>query len=106
MREGKATSSMERAQGPPGKVVAEPNPTLPHPLDLSGGPYSDDDPVGLAKGAGFALRLHLQVRLPVEEDEKQPRRQHGARVAQSHPPRPGLVARDLLEERRSPLRGR
>lgn len=90
----------EHAQGPPGK----PNLRSLGPLGPSG-TYSDDDPVGLAEGTGLALRLHFQARLPVEEDEEQPCRQHGARVAQGHPPRLGLVARDLLEESRSPLQG-
>lgn len=69
------------------------------------GTYSDDYPVSLAEGTGLALCLHLQAWLPVEKDKKQPCRQHGASVAQGHPPRLGLVARDLLEERRSPLQG-
>lgn len=33
----------------------------------------------------------------MEEQQQEPRRQHGARVAQGHPPRLGLVAGDLLE---------
>lgn len=58
-----------------------------------GGP--DDEPVGLAQGAGLALGLHLQAGLPVEEQQEQPRAQHGARVAQQHPPGTAPVARHL-----------
>lgn len=69
------------------------------------GTHPDDDPVGLAEGAGFALRLHLQAGFPVEEDEEQPGGEHGARVAQGHPPPLGLVARHLLADRKPTFTG-
>lgn len=69
------------------------------------GTYLDEHPVRLAQGAGRAFGVDFQVRLPVEDGQRQPQREHGDRVADQCLPRFSLVTLHFLGKEEAPLAG-
>lgn len=83
-------------------AVRNPSPCLHYKMNLlpPTSPYLDYDPIGLAKRARPALRSDFEARLPVEDDQEEPSRQHGQEVAQDDLPCSALVPADFLESKR------